>query len=181
MIQGRILDSTSAAVSFLVPAFCFAVVAAYAVLRPAHPQHPAHDRGSRVRFRKTLTVLASAVLLAGCSGGDRNYADPTDKVEVLSWWSSESERPAFAVLADAFEAKNPASNSSTPPSWAAAVGTPKSPWPSVWTRNNRRICGRVSLARPWTVGRPHGASSRSSRCSRPPESAPNCPTRSARR
>ena len=60
-----------------------------------------------MRFRKTLTVLASAVLLAGCSGGDGNYADPTDKVEVLSWWSSESERPAFAVLADAFEQKNP--------------------------------------------------------------------------
>jgi len=39
MIQGRILDSTSAAVSFLVPAFCFAVVAAYAVYDLRTPQH----------------------------------------------------------------------------------------------------------------------------------------------
>ncbi len=45
MIQGRILDSTSAAVSFLVPAFCFAVVAAYAVydLRTPHRQHTTEE------------------------------------------------------------------------------------------------------------------------------------------
>lgn len=38
MIQGRILDSTSAAVSFIVPAVCFAVVAAYAVYDLRTPQ-----------------------------------------------------------------------------------------------------------------------------------------------
>lgn len=45
MIQGRILDSTSAAVSFLVPAFCFAVVAAYAVydLRAPQRQHTTEE------------------------------------------------------------------------------------------------------------------------------------------
>ncbi len=31
VVQGRVLDATSAAISFIVPAFCFAVVTAYAV------------------------------------------------------------------------------------------------------------------------------------------------------
>ena len=31
VVQGKVLDSTSAAISFIVPAFCFAVVTAYAV------------------------------------------------------------------------------------------------------------------------------------------------------
>ncbi|WP_245548405.1 L-fucose:H+ symporter permease [Gordonia araii] len=38
LIQGRILDSTSAAVSFVVPACCFLVVAAYAVYDLRSPQ-----------------------------------------------------------------------------------------------------------------------------------------------
>nr|WP_212763306.1 ABC transporter substrate-binding protein [Gordonia araii] len=53
-----------------------------------------------------MVVIAGAALLAGCAGSG-NYSDPTDKLEVLSWWSSESERPAFQVLADAFERQHP--------------------------------------------------------------------------
>ncbi|MFT4199830.1 L-fucose:H+ symporter permease [Gordonia sp. (in: high G+C Gram-positive bacteria)] len=38
MVQGRLLDSTSAAVSFVVPAFCFLVVTAYALYDLRAPQ-----------------------------------------------------------------------------------------------------------------------------------------------
>ncbi|MFT4199831.1 ABC transporter substrate-binding protein [Gordonia sp. (in: high G+C Gram-positive bacteria)] len=53
-----------------------------------------------------IAAAAATLLLAGCSSGG-NYTDPTDKLEVLSWWSSASERPAFEVLTGAFEKANP--------------------------------------------------------------------------
>lgn len=58
-------------------------------------------------LRSGLAVLAGAALLAGCSTNNGDYTHSTDKVEVLSWWSSESERPALDVLVDAFKKANP--------------------------------------------------------------------------
>ena len=36
-----------------------------------------------------------------------NFSDPTDRLEVVSWWVSPSEHPAFEVLLNAFKAENP--------------------------------------------------------------------------
>jgi FHS family L-fucose permease-like MFS transporter len=47
VVQGKVLDATSAAVSFIVPAVCFAVVTMYAVYdlraKPAEPSRSAAD------------------------------------------------------------------------------------------------------------------------------------------
>ncbi|WP_396899945.1 ABC transporter substrate-binding protein [Mycolicibacterium sp.] len=53
---------------------------------------------------KRTWVAALAVLLVACGGGgSANFSDPTDRLEVVSWWVSPSEHPAFEVLLDAFE------------------------------------------------------------------------------
>jgi FHS family L-fucose permease-like MFS transporter len=45
VIQGALLDATSAAISFIVPALCFAVVAAFAIYDLlAKPQAPVATR-----------------------------------------------------------------------------------------------------------------------------------------
>lgn len=44
MAQGRLMDATSAAASFIVPAFCFALVTAYAVYDLRAPVDPASGR-----------------------------------------------------------------------------------------------------------------------------------------
>ncbi|OBG23510.1 hypothetical protein A5765_18960 [Mycolicibacterium celeriflavum] len=56
--------------------------------------------------RHWLIVLA--LLLVACGGGQQgNFSDPTDRLEVVSWWVSPSERPAFEVLLNAFRAEHP--------------------------------------------------------------------------
>ncbi|MGO4446369.1 carbohydrate ABC transporter substrate-binding protein [Mycobacterium sp. 2YAF39] len=53
-------------------------------------------------------IILLAVVLAACGGGQKgNFSDPTDHLEVMSWWVSPSEHPAFEVLLDAFKAANP--------------------------------------------------------------------------
>lgn len=58
---------------------------------------------------KRLLIALLALVVAACSsGGDTgNFTEPTDRLEVLSWWVSPSERPAFQSLVDAFTAANP--------------------------------------------------------------------------
>lgn len=57
---------------------------------------------------KRLAMIALALVLAACGGGQSsNFKDPTDRLEVVSWWVSPSEHPAFEVLLNAFRAQNP--------------------------------------------------------------------------
>ena len=58
---------------------------------------------------KRYWFVMLAVVLAACGGGGQsaNFSDPTDRLEVVSWWVSPSEHPAFEVLLNAFKAKNP--------------------------------------------------------------------------
>ncbi len=58
---------------------------------------------------KRYWVLALALVVAACGGGGQkaNFTDPTDRLEVVSWWVSPSEHPAFEVLLNAFKADNP--------------------------------------------------------------------------
>jgi glucose/mannose transport system substrate-binding protein len=58
---------------------------------------------------KRLWLIALALVLAACGGGGQsaNFSDPTDRLEVVSWWVSPSEHPAFEVLLNAFKQANP--------------------------------------------------------------------------
>ena len=57
---------------------------------------------------KRFWIIALAVVLAACGGGGQkaNFSDATDRLEVVSWWVSPSEHPAFEVLLNAFKAEN---------------------------------------------------------------------------
>ena len=57
---------------------------------------------------KRYWIIVLAVVLAACGGGGQkgNFSDPTDRLEVVSWWVSPSEHPAFEVLLNAFKAGN---------------------------------------------------------------------------
>jgi len=60
--------------------------------------------------RSGLTALAAglALLLAGCGGPASTAASaPTRNLEVLSWWTSGSERAALNVLLDDFRTAHP--------------------------------------------------------------------------
>ena len=58
---------------------------------------------------RRLWIIALAVVLAACGGKgqEANFSEPTDRLEVVSWWVSPSEHPAFEVLLNAFKAANP--------------------------------------------------------------------------
>jgi glucose/mannose transport system substrate-binding protein len=58
---------------------------------------------------KRYWILTVALVLAACGGGGQaaNFSEPTDRLEVVSWWVSPSEHPAFEVLLNAFKADNP--------------------------------------------------------------------------
>jgi glucose/mannose transport system substrate-binding protein len=60
---------------------------------------------------KRYWVIALALVLAACGGEpSANFSEPTDRLEVVSWWVSPSEHPAFEVLLNAFRAQNPGVN-----------------------------------------------------------------------
>ena len=58
---------------------------------------------------KRYWIITLAIVLAACGGGGQkaNFSEPTDRLEVVSWWVSPSEHPAFEVLLNAFKAGNP--------------------------------------------------------------------------
>ena len=58
---------------------------------------------------KRYWIIALALVLTACGGSGQkaNFSDPTDRLEVVSWWVSPSEHPAFEVLLNAFKAENP--------------------------------------------------------------------------
>jgi glucose/mannose transport system substrate-binding protein len=66
----------------------------------------------RRRHTAAAAVAAGlALLLAGCSGGSKQPGlNPTRNLEVLSWWTSGSERSALNVLFDDFHSANPSVN-----------------------------------------------------------------------
>src|ERR1700712_540982 len=56
---------------------------------------------------KRYVIVVLALVLVGCGGGQKaNFSESTDQLDVVSWWVSPSEHPAFEVLLDAFKAKN---------------------------------------------------------------------------
>lgn len=59
--------------------------------------------------RSGLVTLAAglALLLASCAGPASTTSVPTRNLEVLSWWTSGSERTALNVLLDDFRAAHP--------------------------------------------------------------------------
>ena len=60
---------------------------------------------------KRFGIVMLALALAACGGGQSsNFKDQTDRLEVVSWWVSPSEHPAFEVLLNAFRAENPKVN-----------------------------------------------------------------------
>ena len=105
LIQGYLLDKTSPAISFIVPAVCFAVVASFAV----YDLESGAPRGQGASSMKRYWIALLVVVLAACGGGGQkgNFSDATDRLEVVSWWVSPSEHPAFEVLLNAFKAGNP--------------------------------------------------------------------------
>ena len=57
---------------------------------------------------KHIVIVMLAFVLAACGGGQKaNFSESTDRLEVVSWWVSPSEHPAFEVLLNAFKAANP--------------------------------------------------------------------------
>lgn len=70
--------------------------------------YPRPRRARGVAAAVGLGLVAPAVL-AGCSGTPAG-GDPsatTDKLDVISWWTSPSEKAALTVLYDAFRKANP--------------------------------------------------------------------------
>lgn len=56
---------------------------------------------------KRIWIITLALVLAACGGGQKaNFSEPTDRLEVVSWWVSPSEHPAFEVLLNAFKKEN---------------------------------------------------------------------------
>jgi glucose/mannose transport system substrate-binding protein len=56
---------------------------------------------------RRVWILTLAVVLAACGGGQKaNFSEPTNRLEVVSWWVSPSEHPAFEVLLNAFKSAN---------------------------------------------------------------------------
>ena len=102
---------------------------------------------------KRYWIIALALILTACSGsGQQNFSDPTDRLEVVSWWVSPSEHPAFEVLLNAFKAENPTLKSSTAQS-PVVVGA-MSRWRSLPACGPAiPMCGRPSSAVPSRMGR----------------------------
>jgi glucose/mannose transport system substrate-binding protein len=59
------------------------------------------------RVAALLALPAIAALLAGCSSGSSSSSSASDKVEVMSWWVSPSEKAALQTLVSAFEKQHP--------------------------------------------------------------------------
>ena len=129
LVQGKLVDATSAAFSFIVPAGCFAVVGLYALYdlraepsvtggepvrdaRPAPRPACAARRRRGVTARRRLAAAAAVAALAlalGACGDDSptSATTSTKQLEVVSWWTSGSEAAALNALFAAFRASNP--------------------------------------------------------------------------
>ena len=58
-----------------------------------------------MKRRLAAVTAAVALTIAGCgSGGDLATQKPTDRLEVVSWWTSASEKPALESLLESYKA-----------------------------------------------------------------------------
>ena len=130
LVQGKLVDATSPAFSFIVPAFCFAVVGLYALYDlKAEPSvtggQPVRDVGRatpparrnppRARGERTLAGQRSSrppwppwppwSVRAGNAPTSATMS--TNQLEVVSWWTSKSESAALNDLFAAFRKSNP--------------------------------------------------------------------------
>ena len=66
-------------------------------------------QGWRANSMRRYWIITLAIVLAACGGAGQkaNFSEPTDRLEVVSWWVSPSEHPAFEVLLNAFRGGNP--------------------------------------------------------------------------
>ena len=56
---------------------------------------------------KRIWIVTLTLLLVACGSSQKaNFSEPTDRLEVVSWWVSPSEHPAFEVLLNAFKKEN---------------------------------------------------------------------------
>jgi glucose/mannose transport system substrate-binding protein len=64
-----------------------------------------------MRITRALAAVAVSMTmlvgLAACGTEQKDSTEATDKLELISWWTSGSEEEALNVLIDAFNAKNP--------------------------------------------------------------------------
>ncbi|HET9649313.1 MAG TPA: ABC transporter substrate-binding protein [Microlunatus sp.] len=62
-------------------------------------------------IRRAIAAVALSLSLVGglaaCGTDNQGQAQATDKLELISWWTSGSEAEALQVLIDAFKAKDP--------------------------------------------------------------------------
>lgn len=64
------------------------------------------------RRGRWAALAVGAIALAACSTGgtDVSSQQPTDRLEVVSWWTSASEKPAFESLLNSYRAAQPGVN-----------------------------------------------------------------------
>ncbi len=62
---------------------------------------------SRRALAAVATSLTLIMGLAACGTENQGSTEPTDQLELISWWTSGSEQEALNVLIDGFKAKDP--------------------------------------------------------------------------
>lgn len=62
---------------------------------------------TRRRLAVVATVVALVLGVGACGSPGGSSTEPTDKLELISWWTSGSEAEALDVLVDGFTAKDP--------------------------------------------------------------------------
>src|SRR2546423_9255770 len=75
---------------------------------PCLPSFGVSTVTSKRRLGLAALVAGLALLLAGCGGPAPTITSgPTKNLEILSWWTSGSQRPPLNVLLDGFPAAHP--------------------------------------------------------------------------
>ena len=109
LVQGKLVDATSAAFSFIVPPAASWSSASTRSTTCARSR--ASSGASRVSRRparpwspRPAAALALPIRRCG-SGGDRRAQDPTRTLEVVSWWTSGRSRPRWRRCSASYEAR----------------------------------------------------------------------------
>jgi len=152
LVQGATLDATSPAVSFIVPAVCFAVVAAVRVLRPP-------GRGPARRSRRARRVRHEAPSLDRCAWARGRVCvgrllrpagpparNPPPVSRVVSWWTSGVRAASPQRAVRRLPGGTPRGDSQKRrPSWGGGgSNAPGCARPSACCPGTRPTCGRPS-------------------------------------